>query len=72
MKQLAACLLIAAGIVSAGYCANKALVPLVISCSDETADTSDLTPDFIPDWHFKEPHFRKPCFEFCLEMENWP
>ena len=39
---------------------------------DINADMSDLTPDFIPDWHFKEPHFPKPCFGFCPEMENWP
>jgi len=72
MKQLAACFLIAAGIVSAGYCGDKALVPLVTSCFDGSADTSDLTPDFILDWHFKKPYFRKLCFEFCLEMENRP
>ena len=72
MKQIAACLLVAAGIGGAEYCANKALVPLVTSCFDVNADTSDLTPEFILDWHFKEPHFRKPCFGFCPGLENLP
>ena len=70
MKQTAACLLIAVGIVSAGYCANKALIPLVASCFDLNADLPDLTPYFIPDWHFKKPRFRKVCFELCPETEN--
>ena len=72
MKQIAACLLVAAGIGGAGYCADEALVPLVTSCFDANADMSDLTSDFIPDWHLKRPHFRKPCLGFCPEMENWP
>jgi hypothetical protein len=71
MKQTTACLLIAAGIGGAGYCADKALVPLVTSCFEVNADMSDLAPDFIPDWHFKEPHFRKPCLGFCAER-TWP
>jgi hypothetical protein len=71
MKQIAAYLLVAAGIGGAGYCADKALVPLVTSCFEVNADMSDLTPDFIPDWHFKEPHFRKPCLGFCVER-TWP
>ena len=72
MKRIAACLLVAAGIGGTGYCAEEALVPLVTSCFDANADISDLTSDFIPDWHFKKPHFRKPCLGFCPEMENWP
>jgi hypothetical protein len=72
MKQIAACLLVAAGIGCAGYCANEALVFLATSCFDMNADMSDLTLDFIPDRHFKEPHFRNPCFGFCPEMENRP
>ena len=60
MKQIAACLLIAAGIGGAGYCADKALrTPGDLVFLSVNADMSDLTPDFIPDWHFKEPHFRK-------------
>jgi hypothetical protein len=42
MKQIAACLLVAAGIGGAGYCADEALVPLVTSCFDANADMSDL------------------------------
>ena len=72
MKQIAACLLIAAGIGGAGYCADKALVPQVTSCFDGNADMSDLTTDFIPDWHLKKLKSRKPCFGLCPEMENWP
>jgi hypothetical protein len=72
MKQIAACLLVAVGIGGAGYCADEALVPLATSCFDANADMSDITSDFIPDWHFKTPHFRKPCLGFCPEMENWP
>jgi hypothetical protein len=72
MKQIAACLLVAAGIGGAGYCADEALVPLVTSCFDANADMSDLTSGFIPDWHFKKPNFPKPCLGFCPEMENWP
>jgi hypothetical protein len=72
MKKIAACLLLAAGIGSARSCADKELVALVTSCFAVNADMSDPTPDFIPDWHFKKPHLRKPCFGFCPEMENWP
>ena len=72
MKQIAACLLVAAGIGGAGYCADEALVSLVTSCFDAIAEMSDLTSDFIPDWHFKKPHFPKPCLGFCPEIENWP
>lgn len=72
MKKIAACLLVAAGIGGAGYCADDALVPLATSCFDVSADTSNLTTDFIPDWHFKKPHFRKPCLGLCPEVENWP
>ncbi len=72
MKQIAACLLVAAGVGGAGYRADEALVPLVTSCFDVRSDMSDHTPDFIPDWHFKKPQFRNPCFGFCPEMENWP
>jgi hypothetical protein len=43
----------------------------VTSCFEVNADMSNLTPDFIPDWHLKEPHFRKPCLGFCAER-NWP
>lgn len=60
MRRIAAYLLVAAGIGSVGYCADKALVPLVTSCFDVTTDMSELIPDLIPDWHFKEPHLRKP------------
>ena len=70
MKQITVCLLIAAGIGGAGYCADKTLVPLVTSSFDVDADMLDLTPDFIPDWNFKEPHFRIPCLGFCAEG-NW-
>jgi hypothetical protein len=72
VKQLTTYLLIAAGIDGAGYCADKTLGPLVTSCFYVNADMSDLTPDFIPDWHFKKSHLRKPCLGFCPEMENWP
>ena len=72
MKQIAVYLLVAAGISGAGYYADEALVPLVTSCFDANVDTSALTSDFIPDWHFKKPHFCKPCLGFCPEMENWP
>ena len=44
MKQITACLLISAGIGGAGYCADKALVPLVTSCFEVNADMSDLDP----------------------------
>jgi hypothetical protein len=70
MKQIAACLLIAAGIGDAGYCPDKILVPLVTSCFDVNPDISDFTPDIIPDWHFEEPHFPKFCFGYCPETEN--
>jgi len=70
MKQIAACLLVAVGIGDAGYFPDKTLVPLVTSCFDVSANMSDLIPDFIPDWHFKELHVPKPCFGFCPEMEN--
>ena len=60
MRRIAACLLVAPGIGSAGYCTDRALKPLVISCFDVTADMSELVPDFIPDWHFKKSHSRKP------------
>jgi hypothetical protein len=70
MKQIAACLLITAGSGGAGYCADKALVPLLTSFFDVSADMSDLTPDFIPAWHFKEPHFSKPCVRFCAERNR--
>jgi hypothetical protein len=72
MKQIAAYLLVAAGIGGAGYCADEALVHLATSCFDPYADMADLTSHFIPDWHFKKPHFRKPCLGLCPEMENWP
>ena len=70
MKQLAACLLVAVAIGGAGYCVDKALVPLVPWFLGINVDMPDLTPDFIPDWHFKEPHLPKLCFGFCPEMEN--
>ena len=70
MRQIAACLLVAAGIGAAGYCADKALVPLVAWFLGINADIPDLTPDLIADWHFKEPHLPKLCFGFCPEMEN--
>jgi hypothetical protein len=72
MKQIAACLLVAFGVGAAGYCADKMLVPLVNAGFDVNADTSYVNPAFIPEWHFKEPHFRKLCFGLCPEMENWP
>jgi hypothetical protein len=60
MRRLAACLLVAAGIGSAGYCADKALLPLVTSCFDITTDMSELIPDLIPDRHFKNRTFVNP------------
>jgi hypothetical protein len=72
MKQMAACLMIAAGIGGAGYCADKLLVPQVTSCCDGNGDVSDLSTASIPDWHLKKLRFRKPCFGLCPEMENWP
>jgi hypothetical protein len=72
MKQTAACLLVAVGMVSAGYCASKALLPLAASCFDVHLDVPDLTPDYVPDWHFKKPRFGKPCFGFCPETEDLP
>lgn len=71
MKQIAVCLLVVAvGIDGAGYCAAKTRVPLVTWFLGINADMPDLTPDFIPDWHFEDPHFPKFCFGFCPEMEN--
>jgi hypothetical protein len=70
MKQIAVCLLVVAvGIDGAKYCAAKTRVPLTWFL-DINADTPDLIPDFIPDWHFKEPRLSKLCFGFCPEMEN--
>ena len=60
MRRIAACLLVAAGIGSVGYCAEMALVAVVTSCFDITTDMSHVIPDLIPDWHFKDSHFRKP------------
>jgi hypothetical protein len=45
---------------SARYCTDKALIPLVISCFDATANMSHVIPDLISDSHFKDSHFRKP------------
>ena len=71
MKRIATCLLVVAvGIDSAGYCAAKTRVPLVTWFLGINADMPDLPPDFIADWHFKEPHLPKLCFGFCPEMEN--
>jgi len=70
MKQIAACLLVAVGIDAAGCCAAKTRVPLVTWFLEINVDMPDLTPDFIPDWNFKEPHLPKLCFGFCPEMEN--
>ena len=70
MKQVAACLLVAVGIGGAGYSADKALVSLVPWFLGINVDMPDLTTDFMPDWHFKEPHLPKLCFGFCPEMEN--
>jgi hypothetical protein len=72
MRQMTACLLIAAGIAVAGYCADKTLVPLATSGCDANTDMSDVVLDLIPDWHFKEPHFRKPCLGLCPKRGNWP
>lgn len=60
MKRIAACLLVAAGIGSVGYCAEMALVAVVTSRFDITTDMSDVIPDLIPDWHLKASHFHKP------------
>ena len=60
MRRIAACLLVAAGIGSVGYCAEMALVAVVTSCFDITTDMSHVIPDLIPDWHLKASHFHKP------------
>ena len=70
MNQIAACLLVAVGIGGAGYRVDKALAPLVPWFLGINVDMPDLTLDFIPDWHFKEPHLPKLCFGFCPETEN--
>ena len=59
MRRIAACLLVAAATSCAGYCTEKALVPLLTSCFDVTAGMSHLIPDLIPYWHFRNSHFRK-------------
>ena len=71
MKQIAACLLVAVGIDGAGYCMDQTHVPLVCFLGIN-AVMPDLAPDFIEDWHFKEPHLPRLCFGFCPEMENQP
>lgn len=70
MKLMAACLLVALGIDGAGYCMDQTRVPLVTCFLGINAEMPDLTPDFVPDWHFKEPHLPKYCFGLCPEMEN--
>jgi len=72
MKQIATCLLVALGIHAAGYCSDQTRLPLVTWFLGINADMPDHTLDFIPDWHFEEPHLPKLCFGFCPEMENLP
>jgi len=72
MRQIAACLLVGVGIGGAGYCVEQTRVPLVIWIHGITAVMPDLTPDFIADWHFKEPHLPKLCFGLCPETEKLP
>jgi hypothetical protein len=71
-KHIAASLLVAAGLGCAGYWMSAALPPLVASHFEVDASPVDLFPDFIPDWHFKPPRFRKPCFGLCPEWESQP
>lgn len=70
MKQVAASLFLVVGLCCAGYWTSATLPPLVASCFEVDANPTDLFPDFIPDWHFKAPRFRKPCFGLCPDWES--
>ncbi len=72
MKQLAASLLIVAGLGCAGYWMSAALPPLEDSYFEVDANPVDLFPDLIPDWHFKHHRFHRPCFGLCPEWESQP
>lgn len=72
MKKLALPLLVAAGLSCAGYCMSAALPSFVASYIEVDSNPVDLFPDFIPDWHVKEPHYRKPCFGLCPEWGSQP
>lgn len=72
MKQVAASLFVAVGLSCAGYWMSTALPPLVASYFEVDANPADLFPDFNPDWHFKVPRFRKPCFGLCPDWESQP
>lgn len=71
MRRIVASLLFAA-VLGDGYWVSTRLVPHASGWFDGDEDLLNLSPDFIPDWHFKAPRFHAPCLGLCPDLENRP
>jgi hypothetical protein len=69
MKWLVMGLLTVVGIGGIGYIADKTLVLFLMSCCEFDYDMSNPAANLFPYWQLKSPHFRKPCFGLCPEIE---